>query len=86
MYNRASADAHGNPWDPARAGIRWNGERWIGDVPDMKPDAPPGEFGAFIMQPEGVGRLFAAGPGRRAVPRALRGDRVAGREPAATRR
>jgi formate dehydrogenase major subunit len=25
----------------------------------MKPDAPPGTFGAFIMLPEGVGRLFA---------------------------
>jgi formate dehydrogenase major subunit len=25
----------------------------------MKPDAPPGTFGAFIMLPEGVGRLYA---------------------------
>ncbi len=60
MYNRASADAEGKPWDPKRPGIVWNGEKWVGDVPDMKPDAPPGEFGAFIMLPEGVGRLFAA--------------------------
>jgi formate dehydrogenase major subunit len=59
MYNRASADKEGNPWDPARVGIKWNGERWVGDVPDMKPDAPPGVFGAFIMLPEGVGRLYA---------------------------
>jgi formate dehydrogenase major subunit len=29
-------------------------------VPDIKPDSPPGEYGAFIMLPEGVGRLFAA--------------------------
>ena len=43
MYNRASADAAGNPWDPTRAGIKWNGEKWVGDVPDMKPDAPPGD-------------------------------------------
>jgi len=28
-------------------------------VPDIKPDSKPGEFGAFIMNPEGVGRLFA---------------------------
>jgi formate dehydrogenase major subunit len=61
MYNRASADAAGKPWDPARAGIQWNGERWVGDVPDIKPDSKPGEFGAFIMNPEGVGKLFAAG-------------------------
>ncbi len=60
MYNRASADADGKPWDPKRPGIVWNGEKWVGDVPDMKPDAPPGEFGAFIMLPEGVGRLFSA--------------------------
>jgi formate dehydrogenase-N alpha subunit len=61
MYNRASADANGAPWDPTRVGIKWNGEKWVGDTPDMKPDAPPGTYGAFIMLPEGVGRLFAAG-------------------------
>lgn len=59
MYNRASADAEGKPWDPKRPGIVWNGEKWVGDVPDMKPDAPPGTFGAFIMLPEGLGRLFS---------------------------
>jgi formate dehydrogenase major subunit len=59
MYNRASADAAGNPWDPARSGIKWNGEKWVGDVPDIKPDSKPGEFGAFIMNAEGVGRIFA---------------------------
>jgi formate dehydrogenase major subunit len=61
MYNRASADAAGKPWDPKRPGIVWNGEKWVGDVPDMKPDAPPGTYGAFIMMPEGVARLFAHG-------------------------
>ncbi len=60
MYNRASADAQGRPWDPTRPGIQWNGQKWVGDVPDMKPDAPPGTFGAFIMLPEGVARLFAS--------------------------
>jgi formate dehydrogenase major subunit len=60
MYNRASADAEGKPWDPKRPGIVWNGEKWVGDVPDIKPDSPPGEYGAFIMNAEGVGRLFAA--------------------------
>jgi formate dehydrogenase major subunit len=61
MYNRASADAQGKPWDPTRPGIVWNSElqRWVGDVPDIKPDSPPGQFGAFIMNPEGVGRLFS---------------------------
>ncbi len=60
MYNRASADLNGKPWDPARPGIVWNGQRWVGDVPDIAPDSPPGKFGPFIMLPEGVGRLFAA--------------------------
>lgn len=59
MYNRASADASGAPWDPKRVGIKWNGQAWVGDVPDIKPDSPPGTFGAFIMLPEGVGRLFS---------------------------
>ena len=59
MYNRASADAEGKPWDPTRVGIKWNGQKWVGDVPDIKPDSPPGTFGAFIMLPEGVGRLFS---------------------------
>jgi formate dehydrogenase major subunit len=59
MYNRASADAEGRAWDPTRPGIQWNGDRWVGDVPDIGPESKPGEFGAFIMNPEGVGRLFA---------------------------
>ena len=49
----------GAPWDPKRPGIVWNGKVWKGDVPDIAPDSPPGKFGAFIMLPEGVGRLYA---------------------------
>jgi formate dehydrogenase major subunit len=59
LYNRASADAQGRPWDATRAGIAWDGERWVGDTPDMKPDAAPGTLGAFIMLPEGVAKLWA---------------------------
>jgi formate dehydrogenase major subunit len=60
LYNRASADAKGNPWDPTRAGITWNGSLWVGDVPDYPPDsAPEDNLGSFIMTGEGVGRLFA---------------------------
>jgi formate dehydrogenase major subunit len=61
MYNRASADGAGKAWDASRVGVQWNGSSWVGDVPDTKPDAPPGTYGAFIMLPEGVGRLFAPG-------------------------
>ncbi len=61
LYNRASCDPSGKPWDPKRKLIWWNGTAWTGvDVPDFKPDVPPGSpMDPFIMQPEGVGRLFA---------------------------
>ena len=59
LYNRASADAEGRPWDPARAGIAWNGREWIGDVPDYGRTTPPDAAGAFIMNEEGVARLFS---------------------------
>jgi formate dehydrogenase major subunit len=60
LYNRASLDATGKPWDTSRAPVRWDGARWRGDVPDYKADAPPEALGAFIMLPEGVAKLFAA--------------------------
>jgi formate dehydrogenase major subunit len=60
LYNRASLDAAGKPWDATRAPVRWDGKRWSGDVPDYKGDAAPDALGAFIMLPEGVAKLFAA--------------------------
>ncbi|QQN34079.1 formate dehydrogenase-N subunit alpha [Rahnella aceris] len=60
LYNRASADPQGQPWDPKREIIRWDGAKWIGfDVPDYSAAAPGSGVGPFIMQQEGVGRLFA---------------------------
>jgi formate dehydrogenase major subunit len=64
LYNRASADKDGKPWDPSRKYLAWNGTTWAGgaDVPDMRPDAAPEQgVGAFIMNPEGVARLHAVG-------------------------
>lgn len=64
LYNRASADANGKPWDASRKYLAWNGKSWAGgaDVPDMRPDAAPDQgVGAFIMNPEGVARLHAIG-------------------------
>ncbi len=62
LYNRASADASGAPWDETRAAIRWQPERqrYAGDVADYRSDAPPTALGSFIMLPEGVAKLFAA--------------------------
>jgi formate dehydrogenase major subunit len=63
LYNRASADPAGKPWDPARKYVSWNGKKWVGpDVPDFKVDSPPEEgMSPFIMNAEGVGKLFALG-------------------------
>ncbi len=63
IYNRASCDLAGKPWDPKRTVIRWTGTAWAGnDIPDMRPDAAPDEnVMPFIMNPEGVARLFAPG-------------------------
>src|SRR5208337_227930 len=63
LYNRASCDVAGKPWDPERKQVWWNeaAGKWVGnDVPDFKADSNPKEhMGPFIMNPEGVGRLFA---------------------------
>ncbi|XEN34458.1 formate dehydrogenase major subunit (plasmid) [Ensifer sp. WSM1721] len=62
LYNRASADLTGKPWDPSRKVIEWDGAKWSGyDVPDILPTAKPEEVGPFIMNPEGVSRLFTRG-------------------------
>ncbi|MBV0891114.1 formate dehydrogenase-N subunit alpha [Paracoccus sp. Z118] len=62
LYNRASADLQGNPWDETRPLLWWNGERWEGyDVPDISPTARPEEVMPFIMNPEGSSRLFTRG-------------------------
>jgi formate dehydrogenase major subunit len=62
LYNRASCDRDGKPWDPERRQVWWNesARRWVGnDVPDFKPDSHPKDhMGPFIMNPEGVGRIF----------------------------
>jgi formate dehydrogenase major subunit len=74
IYNRASVDPNGNPWDPNRPVIKWNPANpatgkpggWEGDVPDGP--APPladdkeGKL-PFIMKPLGVGTIFGSGLG-----------------------
>jgi formate dehydrogenase-N alpha subunit len=67
IYNRASVDLDGNPWDAEQPVIKWNSTKgdsggWDGDVPDG--GAAPmnqGGYYPFIMKAEGVSRLF--GPG-----------------------
>lgn len=61
LYNRASCDAEGKPWNEKRRIIHWDGREWRGyDVPDFPATTPPQSgMGAFLMNPEGTGRLFA---------------------------
>ncbi len=60
LYNRASVDLKGKPFNPEKAVIAWNGEKWVGDVPDG--GWAPGTKYAFIMRKHGFGQIF--GPGR----------------------
>jgi formate dehydrogenase major subunit len=63
LYNRASCDVNGKPWDASRKQVWWNEatKKWVGnDVPDFKVDSNPKDhMGPFIMNAEGVGRIFA---------------------------
>jgi formate dehydrogenase major subunit len=61
LYNRASCDLDGKPFNGARALVSWNGTAWGGaDIPDFKADEDPTHgMGPFIMNPEGVARFFA---------------------------
>ena len=60
LYNRASVDLNGNPWNHKRWVIRWNKEKkkWEGDVPDG--GWPPGVKHPFIMKPDGHAWIWAA--------------------------
>jgi formate dehydrogenase major subunit len=67
IYNRASVDLHGQPWNRNAPVIWWDAEnqKWLGDVPDggAPPLAVDPEKGKlpFIMKADGVASLF--GPG-----------------------
>ena len=58
LYNRASTNMAGEPFDPERVVIKWNAadKKWEGDVPDG--GWPPGERLAFIMRRGGRARIF----------------------------
>ena len=76
IYNRASVDQYGKPWDPEHPVIAWDPDAkggkggWVGDVPDGGWPPLKNADGTvnlkskypFIMKPEGFARVF--GPGR----------------------
>ncbi len=65
IYNRASVDLQGQPWDPKRPLLKWNKEKstWEGDVVDGggPPPGLPGGKLPFIMKADGIASIF--GPG-----------------------
>jgi formate dehydrogenase major subunit len=71
IYNRASCDPKGQPYNDKRWVIKWDaeGKKWVGDVPDgpwpppQNPDGSPREDGrhAFIMVKDGHAQIY--GPG-----------------------
>lgn len=65
IYNRASVDLDGNPFNPDKSVINWHPLRgeWEGDVPDggWPPMSQEGTRLPFIMTSEGRGHLFAPG-------------------------
>jgi formate dehydrogenase major subunit len=68
IYNRASVDLDGIPWDKEHPVIWWQyegAEKWVGDVPDggwapINVD-PESTKWPFIMKPEGFARVFGFG-------------------------
>ncbi len=65
IYNRASVDLYGIPWDKEHPVVWWQDDKWVGDVPDggwppMAVDPENTKY-PFIMKPEGHARVF--GPG-----------------------
>jgi len=64
IYNRASVDLNGKPYNPRLPVIAWEDDKWVGDVPDgpwPPMSSPQGKY-PFIMTTEGFGQLY--GPGR----------------------
>ncbi|HOO45080.1 MAG TPA: molybdopterin dinucleotide binding domain-containing protein, partial [Deltaproteobacteria bacterium] len=61
IYNRASCDVNGKPYNPKRKLLEWTGSKWVGDVPDgpwpPMADKEKGKY-PFIMKADGVGSIF----------------------------
>jgi len=66
LYNRASANSKGEPYDPAKPLVKWDGAKWLrNDVPDFAfkgadgTPIVPEKTVAFMMNVETVSRFFA---------------------------
>ena len=80
MYNRASCDLSGKPWDSERRQVWWSEaqQKWVGnDVPDFKADSKPSRpHGTIHNEPRRCRPNLwpAGGVCRRSISRALRTD------------
>ena len=65
LYNRASVDVNGKPFNPKKAVIEWDGSKWVGDVPDgpwPPMSDPKGGKLPFIMVKDGHAQFYGPGP------------------------
>src|SRR5207245_5322280 len=62
LYNRASCDPAGKPWDAERKQVWWNEATQLcagNDVPDLQDYSKPAELMCpFILNPKGVGSIY----------------------------
>ena len=65
IYNRASVDPQGNPWNPDKVVVKWENGTWVGDIVDGGGAPPAHDDGKlpFIMKNDGVSCLFGPGVG-----------------------
>lgn len=73
IYNRASADLEGKPWNPNRVLVEWTGEKWVqndvGDFVAVSNGTPvPPNDKAFMMLWEQNARLESYGMGDGPLP------------------
>jgi len=68
IYNRASVDLNGNPYDTEHPVVTWDAEgaKWVGDIPDggwapINIAQPGAKVLPFIMKGEGVARIWGHG-------------------------
>jgi len=77
IYNRASVDLDGEPFDSAHPVIKWTGSitKWQGDIPDggwapINLADEGAKFLPFIMHREGVGKIWGYGRAEGPLPEA----------------
>jgi formate dehydrogenase major subunit len=73
IYNRASVDLEGQPWDSDHPVVSWIEGAWKGDVPDggwapINVAADGAKYLPFIMQTEGVAHIWGPGLAEGPVP------------------